>query len=56
MAEEDNLVSQLKSEHAGLERAIKSEMTRPYPNEEMLSELKRQKLRIKDELLKMHAA
>ncbi len=55
MAEEE-LVSQLKSEHAGLENAIKSEMARPHPDEAALRELKRKKLRIKDELLKFHAA
>lgn len=55
MAEEE-LVSQLKDEHAGLELAIKSELARPYPDDEMLRKLKREKLRIKDELLKLHAA
>jgi len=53
---DDDTVSQLKSEHAGLERAITNELARPYPNEETLAELKRQKLRIKDQLLKLHAA
>jgi hypothetical protein len=53
---EDDTVSLLKSEHAGLERAITKELARPYPNEETLAELKRQKLRIKDQLLKLHAA
>ena len=55
MAEEE-FVSQLKDEHAGLELAIKNELARPYPNETALQELKRKKLRIKDELLKLHAA
>ncbi len=50
------LVSQLKTEHADLEAAIKRELKRPHPNEVALAELKRQKLRIKDELLKLHAA
>ena len=50
------LVSQLKNEHADLEAAIERELKRPYPDESALSELKRQKLRIKDELLRLHAA
>lgn len=50
------LVSQLKSEHADLEAAISKEMKRPHPDEEALAKLKRKKLRIKDELLRLHAA
>ena len=50
------IVSKLKNEHADLEQAIRKEMARPYPNEDSLTELKRQKLRIKDELLRLHAA
>lgn len=49
-------VEELKSEHAGLELAIKSELARPYPDDDALRELKRRKLQIKDELLKLHAA
>lgn len=50
------LVSQLKTEHADIEAAIAREMKRPYPSEIELTKLKRQKLRIKDELLRHHAA
>ncbi len=50
---EERLVSQLKTKHAGLELAIENEMARPHPDEKALSKLKRQKLRIKDELLKV---
>lgn len=50
------LVSQLKSEHADLESAIKRELARTWPRDDALAELKRKKLRIKDELLKLHAA
>lgn len=49
-------LEQLKSEHAGLELAIKNELARPYPDDDALRELKRRKLQIKDELLKLHAA
>jgi hypothetical protein len=53
---EERLVSQLKTKHAGLELAIENEMARLHPDEKALSKLKRQKLRIKDELLRCHAA
>lgn len=50
------LVSQLKTEHAELEAAIAREMKRPHPDETALARLKRKKLLIKDELLRLHAA
>ncbi len=53
------LVSQLKklkNEHADLEAAISRELRRPHPDESALAKLKRQKLKIKDELLRLHAA
>jgi hypothetical protein len=53
---EERLVSKLKTEHAGLELAIENEMARRHPDEKSLRELKRQKLRIKDALLRRHAA
>jgi hypothetical protein len=53
---ERNLVSRLKTKHANLELAIENEMARPLPDEEALAALKRKKLQIKDELLKLHAA
>lgn len=46
-------VEKLKSDHAGLEQAIEKELSRPYPNDQHLSDLKRRKLRIKDELLRL---
>ena len=46
-------VEKLKSDHAGLEQAIEKELTRPYPNDQHVAELKRQKLRIKDELQRL---
>lgn len=55
MALED-LVEKLKADHAGLEEAIEEELSRPYPNDQVLADLKRQKLRIKDELLRLSAA
>jgi hypothetical protein len=46
-------VEKLKSDHAGLEEAIEKELTRPYPNDQHVADLKRQKLRIKDELQRL---
>jgi hypothetical protein len=41
----------LQSKHAGLERRIAEERLRPAPNGVLLMELKRRKLRIKEELV-----
>ena len=43
-------VETLRAKHAALEREIDQEMHRPQPNEARLAELKRRKLRLKDEL------
>ena len=40
----------LRKEHARLEAEIDEENNRPHPDEALLSGLKRQKLRIKDQL------
>lgn len=40
----------LQSKHQGLEQRIHEEMTRPVPDNAILQTLKRQKLRIKEEL------
>lgn len=40
----------LSAKHQGLERQIHEEMNRPVPNETILQQLKKQKLRIKEEL------
>jgi hypothetical protein len=44
----------LQTKHAGLERRIAEERSRPSPNEVLLMELKRRKLRIKEELAQPH--
>lgn len=46
-------VESLKSKHAELEEAIEEENRRPQPDSVHLSELKRHKLRIKDELARL---
>ena len=45
----------LKSKHRELEDQLEIENTHPYPNKVLVSNLKRQKLRIKDELLSLKA-
>lgn len=40
----------LQLKHAGLERKIQEEMSRPLPDDVMIQELKKRKLRIKEEL------
>ncbi|MBT3917065.1 MAG: YdcH family protein [Rhodospirillaceae bacterium] len=52
---EQDRVSVLKSKHVGLEQEIDVENRRPHPDDSVVAELKRQKLRIKDELASMHA-
>jgi len=43
-------VESLKALHQTLEQRIQSESKRPHPDEAQLHELKKQKLKIKDEL------
>lgn len=40
----------LHAKHAGLEARIHEELTRPAPDENLVHELKKQKLKIKEEL------
>ena len=43
-------MSALMEKHAGLERQIQEEMSRPAPDDALLHDLKKRKLRIKDEI------
>lgn len=52
MSEQDRIAA-LKEKHAALERAIDEENRRPLPNDDLITDLKRQKLRIKDELYQL---
>jgi hypothetical protein len=52
MSEPDRIVA-LKEQHAALEHEISEENARPLPNHEAVVDLKRQKLRIKDELYQL---
>jgi len=49
-------IDTLRSRHRSLEEAIDKEISRPAPNMDMLSDLKRQKLRIKDEIAQLEHA
>ncbi|MBA4163499.1 MAG: hypothetical protein C0510_02520 [Erythrobacter sp.] len=47
---ESSHVTALQSKHAGIEAKIRAELNRPAPNDVMIQELKKRKLRIKEEL------
>ncbi|MCB2087387.1 MAG: DUF465 domain-containing protein [Sphingomonadaceae bacterium] len=47
---ESSHVSALQTKHAGIEAQIREEMNRPAPDTATIQELKRRKLRIKEEL------
>jgi len=47
---ESSHTAALQSKHQGLEQRIREEMTRPVPDNAILQTLKKQKLRIKEEL------
>jgi hypothetical protein len=49
-------VESLRSKHAHLERQIDDEMHRPLPDQSVLTRLKREKLRIKDEMARLNGA
>jgi hypothetical protein len=46
-------VEGLRSKHALLEQQIDDEMHRPLPDQSILTRLKREKLRIKDEITRL---
>jgi len=46
-------IEALREKHASLERAIDEETHRPLPNHDAITDLKRQKLRIKDEIAEL---
>jgi hypothetical protein len=52
MSLQDRLDS-LRSRHASLETELDKEIGRPAPNLETITDLKRQKLRIKDEIFEL---
>lgn len=44
----------LQSKHAGLERQIAEEMARPLPDDTLVMELKRRKLKVKEAIAQAH--
>lgn len=46
-------IEALRNRHRSLEEAIDREVRRPLPNPEAVADLKRQKLRIKDEIVQL---
>jgi hypothetical protein len=49
-------VESLRSKHAHLEQEIDDELHRPLPDQSILTRLKREKLRIKDEMARLGSA
>jgi hypothetical protein len=49
-------VESLRSKHAHLEQEIDDELHRPLPDQSVLTRLKREKLRIKDEMARLGGA
>ena len=47
---ESSHVAALQAKHEGLERRLREEMGRPAPDSSMIQTLKRQKLRLKEEI------
>lgn len=46
-------IDSLRAKHAALDDRLKSESQRPLPNEDEIHRLKREKLRIKDEIARL---
>jgi hypothetical protein len=45
-----NRIESLKSKHADLEHKIEAEEIRPHPDDALIHDLKRKKLKVKDEI------
>jgi hypothetical protein len=43
-------IESLRARHAALEKTIHDEEVRPHPDDDIITDLKKKKLRIKDEL------
>ena len=48
-------VDALRAKHATLKQAVEQENQRPHPDDLHIAELKREKLRIKDEIARLEA-
>ena len=52
----ENRIESLRNRHAGLDVRIVAEDLRPMPDSEALAQLKREKLRVKEEMERMRAS
>ncbi len=52
MSMQEHLLS-LKGKHETLDRQLVDELQRPHPDQTLCTRLKRQKLRLKDEILRL---
>jgi len=48
-------IEALRAKHASLEQAIAKENTRPHPDDDAICSLKKRKLQIKDEIVRLSA-
>ena len=46
-------IAALKAKHASLEQAIHQENARPHPDDDAICSLKKRKLQIKDEIIRL---
>ncbi len=53
MMKVEERITALKARHADLEEALRQETRRPLPSSSVLNDLKRQKLKIKDEIQRL---
>ncbi len=49
----DEHITALEARHTELEQALEAEISRPHPDDLIVADLKKQKLRIKDELAQL---
>jgi len=50
---QDERIEALKAQHSDLESQIEEELGRPMPDDSLIGNLKKQKLRIKDEIAQL---
>jgi len=53
MSSQDHRIEELRAQHRSLDHNLDSEIHRPLPNLDVVTDLKRQKLRIKDEIMQL---
>jgi hypothetical protein len=52
----DTRIDELRQKHASLETKIDGEVQRPHPDDSVISHLKKEKLRLKDEIASLERA